>query len=67
MVKAQEMFVSTLKWRAQFKVDEIMKEQFPDEVFEKVGKVKGKDKEGRPVTYDSGFAYSARLWPDIEQ
>ena len=47
---AQDMFVSTLKWRNEFKVDQVMKEEFPDEVFGKLGRVRGKDKEGRPVT-----------------
>lgn len=28
-----------------------MKEEFPDEIFGKLGKVHGKDKEGHPVTY----------------
>ncbi|KAI0796037.1 CRAL-TRIO domain-containing protein [Abortiporus biennis] len=49
---ARTMLVSTLKWRQQFKIDEVLKEEFPEEVFGKVGFVKGVDKEGRPVTYN---------------
>lgn len=49
--EAQEMFISTLRWRDSFNVDAAMKEEFPDEVFGKLGKVYGKDKEGHPVTY----------------
>lgn len=48
---AQEMLVSTLKWREQFKVDEVVKEEFSEDIFGKVGKVKGTDKETHPVTY----------------
>ncbi|KAI0730962.1 CRAL-TRIO domain-containing protein [Earliella scabrosa] len=49
---AAEMLVATLKWRDEFKIDEIMKEEFDPEVFGKLGKVFGKDKDGRPVTYN---------------
>ncbi|KAL4252117.1 CRAL-TRIO lipid binding domain superfamily protein [Abortiporus biennis] len=49
---ARTMLVSTLKWRQQFKIDEVLKEEFPEEVFGNVGFVKGVDKEGRPVTYN---------------
>ena len=49
---AAEMLVATLKWRDEFKIDEIMKEEFDPKVFGKLGKVFGKDKDGRPVTYN---------------
>lgn len=42
------MLTSTLRWREEFKVDSIMQETFPD-VFSGVGRIFGKDKEGRPV------------------
>lgn len=43
------MLASTLKWRDEFKVDEIVNEEFP-EAFGPVGKVFGTDKEHRPIT-----------------
>ncbi|KAI0741307.1 CRAL-TRIO domain-containing protein [Daedaleopsis nitida] len=49
---AVEMLVATLKWRDELKIDEIMGETFDPEVFGKLGKVFGKDKEGHPVTYN---------------
>lgn len=48
---AETMFVATLRWRDELKVDEIMKEEFPEKVFGGVGRVFGQDKEGNPVTY----------------
>jgi hypothetical protein len=44
------MLTATLRWRDQFKVTEAIKEEFPDEVFGKLGYVYGEDKSGRPVT-----------------
>ena len=52
MSDAADMLVATLKWRDEFKIDEIMTEKFDPEVFGKLGKVAGKDKDGRPVTYN---------------
>ena len=49
---ASDMLAATLKWRAEFKVDEVMGETFDAEVFGKLGRVYGVDKEGRPVTYN---------------
>ena len=46
------MLVATLKWRQEFKIDELLDEEFPEDVFGGVGQVFGHDKEGRPVTYD---------------
>lgn len=45
------MLVSTLRWREMFKAEEIINEQFPEEIFGKLGYNFGKDKDGRPVTY----------------
>lgn len=45
------MLIDTLKWRIEFKVDEILKEEFPEDVFGNVGYIYGKDKGSRPVTY----------------
>ena len=43
------MLVATLKWRQQFKIEEIMKEEFDESIFGGIGYVVGHDKEGRPV------------------
>jgi len=52
---AAEMLTATLRWRYQFKVTEAMKEEFPDDIFGKLGYVYGKDKSGRPVTCVCSF------------
>jgi phosphatidylinositol transfer protein SFH5 len=44
------MMIDTLRWREEFKIDEAMKETFPD-VFNGFGHLYGRDKEGRPVAY----------------
>ncbi|EJD07682.1 CRAL/TRIO domain-containing protein [Fomitiporia mediterranea MF3/22] len=49
---AKAMLVKTLKWRIEFKTDDILKEEFPQDVFGNLGHIYGKDKEGRPVTYN---------------
>ncbi|KAJ7066436.1 CRAL/TRIO domain-containing protein [Mycena amicta] len=49
---ANEMFVATLRWRDEFKVDDACKEEFPQDVFGKLGHIYGRDKEGRPVVYN---------------
>ena len=51
------MLVSTLRWRDYFKVDSVLTETFPEEVFGKVGYIHGRDKEGRPVVYVSFAGY----------
>ena len=53
--KAIERFSATVKWRQEFKVESLLTETFPEEVFGKVGHVFGRDKEGRPITYVVGF------------
>ncbi|KAF8558171.1 CRAL/TRIO domain-containing protein [Imleria badia] len=52
VTEAKDMFIATLRWRDAFDVDAAIKEEFPDDVFGKLGKVHGKDKEGHPVTYN---------------
>jgi hypothetical protein len=47
---AEAMLISTLEWRQEFKIEDAMKEEFPEDIFGSVGHVFGKDKEGRPVT-----------------
>jgi len=49
---AAEMLIATLRWRDQFKIDEVMKEEFPVDIFGKLGFIFGKDKRGGPVTYN---------------
>ena len=44
------MMISTLKWREEFKVDELAKDEPLREHFRSIGHVFGKDKDGRPVT-----------------
>lgn len=46
--EAKTMMIATLRWRDEFKVEDAMKETFPD-VFNGFGHVYGHDKEGRPV------------------
>ncbi|KAI8320305.1 CRAL/TRIO domain-containing protein, partial [Martensiomyces pterosporus] len=50
--QARDMLTETLKWRAEYKVDGILDEEFPQDVFAKVGFLYGHDREGRPVTYN---------------
>lgn len=50
--EATEMLVNTLRWRKEIKIDEVMKEEFPQDVFGNLGHIYGKDKGGRPVTYN---------------
>ena len=49
---AADMLAATLQWRAEFDVDKVMAETFDADVFGKLGRVYGKDTEGRPVTYN---------------
>lgn len=48
--KAMERLTATIKWREEFKVESLLTETFPVEVFGNVGHVYGRDKEGRPIT-----------------
>jgi hypothetical protein len=50
--EAKDMLISTLRWRKSFKVDEVMKEKFPEDVFGKLGRTYGKDKDGHPIAYN---------------
>ena len=45
------MMVATLRWRDELKVEDLLSEEFPDDIFGKVGYVFGHDVDGRPVTY----------------
>jgi len=46
---ATNMMISTLKWRDEFKTDELVTEEFPQDIFGQVAHVFGRDKGGRPV------------------
>ncbi|EIM86857.1 CRAL/TRIO domain-containing protein [Stereum hirsutum FP-91666 SS1] len=50
--EAKAMMIATLRWRDEFKVDEAINETFDAKIFGNMGHVYGKDKEGRPVTYN---------------
>lgn len=49
--KAMERFTATIKWREEFKIESLLTETFPEDVFGNVGYIYGKDKDGRPLTY----------------
>lgn len=49
---AQTQLIDTLKWRHTFKASETVNEVFPDEVFGKLCHNFGKDKDGRPISYN---------------
>ncbi|KAG8717173.1 Non-classical phosphatidylinositol transfer protein (PITP) [Ceratobasidium sp. 394] len=50
--EAGKMLISTLKWRAEFRAADTVNEKFDQNIFGKLGYVHGKDKEGRPITYN---------------
>jgi phosphatidylinositol transfer protein SFH5 len=45
---AKTMMITTLRWRDEFKIEEAMKETYPD-VLNGFGHLYGRDKQGRPV------------------
>jgi hypothetical protein len=49
---ATNAMIATLKWREEFKMDELVADTDLRDSFSTVGYVFGKDKEGRPVTYN---------------
>lgn len=49
--EAKTMMIATLRWRDEFKVEEVINEKFDSDIFGNMGYIYGKDKEGRPVTY----------------
>lgn len=50
--EARSMLVGTLRWRSEFDVEAAVKEEFPADIFDPLGHVYGKDKQGRPVVYN---------------
>lgn len=66
--KAQAMLTNTLKWRAEFHVDGILDEEFPQDVFEHVGFVQGTDEDGRPATYNTyGGLNNEKVFGDLDR
>ncbi|TFK51865.1 CRAL/TRIO domain-containing protein [Heliocybe sulcata] len=65
--EAREMLVSTLRWRQSFKLDEVMKEEFDEKLFGKVGNIYGKDKEGRPVVYNIYGGNTKEVFSDVQR
>ncbi|KAJ1951114.1 Non-classical phosphatidylinositol transfer protein (PITP), partial [Linderina macrospora] len=64
---AATMLTNTLKWRAEFKIDELLDEKFPD-VFQQVGYTYKRDKLGRPVTYNVyGGLDNKQVFGDLER
>jgi phosphatidylinositol transfer protein SFH5 len=49
--EATKQFIATLKWRAEFRPEDTLNETFPDDAFDGLGYVFGKDREGRPITH----------------
>ncbi|KAH7913859.1 CRAL-TRIO domain-containing protein [Hygrophoropsis aurantiaca] len=50
--EAKDMLISTLRWRESFGVDAALREEYPEKVFGGLGRVYGKDRQGRPITYN---------------
>ncbi|EIN09582.1 CRAL/TRIO domain-containing protein, partial [Punctularia strigosozonata HHB-11173 SS5] len=50
--EAREMIRQTLRWRDEFKIDEVLKEEFDPEVYGNIGHIFGKDKLGHPIIYN---------------
>jgi len=46
------MFQTTLRWRKSFDVDGALTQTYPEKLFDSMGYIYGKDKEGRPVMYN---------------
>ncbi|KAF5361723.1 hypothetical protein D9756_002255 [Leucocoprinus leucothites] len=49
---ARDMFQTTLRWRKSFDVEGAMTQKYPEGLFDSMGHIYGKDKEGRPVMYN---------------
>jgi hypothetical protein len=61
------MLSATLAWRAEFGIDALMHEEFDPALFGALAAVYGKDKEGRPVTYNvyGGNADTKAVFADV--
>jgi hypothetical protein len=49
---ASEQLTNTLKWRREFNADKVANEEFPADVFGRLGILHGKSKTGEPITYN---------------
>ncbi|EPQ56610.1 CRAL/TRIO domain-containing protein [Gloeophyllum trabeum ATCC 11539] len=65
--EAREMLVNTLRWRESFKIEDVMKEEFDDKIFGRVGHIYGKDKEGRPVVYNVYGGNTKEVFSDVQR
>ncbi|KAJ2688128.1 Non-classical phosphatidylinositol transfer protein (PITP), partial [Coemansia spiralis] len=66
--QALAMLVKTLQWRAAFDIDGLLNETFPEDVFGGVGFQQGRDKEGRPVTYNFyGGLNNRQVFGDLDR
>ncbi|ORY98832.1 CRAL-TRIO domain-containing protein [Syncephalastrum racemosum] len=65
---AAEMLTNTLRWRKEFKADEILEESFDQEVFGSVGYTYETDKDGRPVCYNFyGDLDQEKVFGDVQR
>ncbi|CAO3600484.1 unnamed protein product [Absidia cylindrospora] len=61
------MLVDSLKWRKEFKADELVTESFDVDLFGSLGYLHGKDKAGRPVCYNFyGDIDQDKVFKDIQ-
>ncbi|KAG8871394.1 Non-classical phosphatidylinositol transfer protein (PITP) [Tulasnella sp. 331] len=67
--EAQAMFIKTLRWRYDYKASETANEEFSDDVFGKTLIVFGKDKAGRPISYNvyGRKDNSAAIFSDLDR
>jgi hypothetical protein len=52
VTEAAQQLVDTLKWRSEFNPEKAADEEFPAEIFGRLGILHGKSKAGEPVTYN---------------
>ncbi|EIW79141.1 CRAL TRIO domain-containing protein [Coniophora puteana RWD-64-598 SS2] len=64
--EAAEMLQSTLRWRQSFNVEAAMKEEYPSGVFDRLGANFGRDKEGRPVSYNL-YGNAGAAFDDVQR
>ncbi|KAI9308615.1 CRAL-TRIO domain-containing protein [Cunninghamella echinulata] len=66
--EARKMLIKSLKWRKEFKADDILEESFDEELFGPVGYIHGKDKLGRPVCYNFyGDLDQDKVFADVQR
>ncbi|KAF8315464.1 hypothetical protein DL93DRAFT_2079271 [Clavulina sp. PMI_390] len=67
--KATERLIATLKWREEFNIEGLLTETFPEDIFGNIGYIFGRDKEGRPLTYNvyGGDVKLEEVFKDLER